>query len=231
MVDYKAFPIQNTILSGNIQGTLNRLLEMQQTSGLKFIDTTIMTPSHIVDEMLDALPKEIWNSKTRFLNIACKDGIYLVKIFERLFKALEKFEPDETKRAWHILENQLYAICIDNTVGKMLNTLIYGMNEKGKEHITWFNTLKDLQKLKQVEIKQYIYKRFLDTGKIDKKETVKYMNFDVVIGNPPYNNDTYLDFVTLSKELITHKTGVEREITIIRNRWHSLFNHPSQMAS
>lgn len=27
------------------------------------------------------------------------------------------------------------------------------------------------------------------------------MNFDVVIGNPPYNNDLYLGFVTLGNQL------------------------------
>jgi len=27
------------------------------------------------------------------------------------------------------------------------------------------------------------------------KEKFKQMDFDVVVGNPPYNNDMYLDFV------------------------------------
>lgn len=33
------------------------------------------------------------------------------------------------------------------------------------------------------------------------KEKFKQMDFDVVVGNPPYNNDMYLDFVMIGHEL------------------------------
>ena len=38
------------------------------------------------------------------------------------------------------------------------------------------------------------------------------MKFDVVLGNPPYNNDIYLDFVTLGHNIIK-QNGCEIMIT------------------
>lgn len=116
---------------------------MQKASGIEFIHpTTVMTPPHIVDEMLDLLPSEVWNHKTTFLNIGNKNGIFLVKIFQRLMDSdeLKEYEADETKRAWHILEKQLYAVCIDESIGQMLGTLMYGMSGLSDSHITWLNT-------------------------------------------------------------------------------------------
>lgn len=202
-MDYKSFPIQDIINSGNVENTLNKILEMQKTNNknIKFIDVPVMTPAHIVDEMLDTLPIEIWNYNTRFLNIACKDAIFLVKIFQRLMKIESTLFKDDTEKAWHILENQLYAVCIDETVGKLISTLIYGVSGLDVSHITWFKTSKDLQKLNNDALKQYVYNRFRETGNIGKKETLKYMQFDVVIGNPPYNKGMDLDFVNMGFEL------------------------------
>lgn len=215
-MDYKSFPIQNTISSGNIENSLNRIVQMQKASKLEFIEpSTVTTPSKIVDEMLEELPSEIWNHNTRFLNIACKDGIYLIKIFQKLMESeeMKSFKVNDTERAWYILENQLYAICVDETIANLLITLLYGQSGLRNSHITWFNTIKDLQKLTDTQLKQYIYNRFKITGNIDKKETEKYMNFDVVIGNPPYNRGGDIDFVNLAYELSRDNTGLVCMIT------------------
>lgn len=51
----------------------------------------IPTPHHIVDRMLDLLPKDIWsNPDIRFLDPCCKSGAYLEKIYWRLEKGLVK---------------------------------------------------------------------------------------------------------------------------------------------
>lgn len=211
-MDYRSILIQNIINSGNIENSLNRIIQMQKgergkSLNIKFVEeSTVTTPSHIVDEMLNALPTDIWNHKTRFLNIACKDGIFLVKIFQRLMEVDKEQFKDDTAHAWHILENQLYAICVDETIGRMLSTLFYGMSGLSDSHVTWFNTLKDLQKLSGDALRQYVYSRFRATGQIEKSEVNKYMQFDVIIGNPPYNNDIYLDFVQLGHKLSTGYT-------------------------
>lgn len=210
-MDYRSIPIQNIINSGNIENSLNRIVQMQKMSGIGLVEpSTVTTPPKIVDEMLDALPKEIWIHTTRFLNIACKDGIFLVKIFQRLMQSdeLKEYESDETKRAWHILENQLYAICVDEPIGRMLSTLLYGMTGLSSSHITWFSTLKDLQKLSGDALRQYIYSRFRTTGQIEKSEVNKYMQFDVVIGNPPYNKGMDLDFVDLGYKVSSNLTAM-----------------------
>jgi len=51
----------------------------------------VFTPAHIVKDMLDLLPKEIWDniSKT-FLEPACGEGAFLAKIYEKKLKRVDK---------------------------------------------------------------------------------------------------------------------------------------------
>lgn len=208
-MDYRTFPIQDIINSGNIENSLRYIIQMQRyTRGkdlkIDFVDkSTVPMIDSIVDEMIDALPNEIWNHKTTFLNLACKDGAFVIKIFKKLFNSndLKNYIENETERAWYILENQIFIVCEDETTAKMLNTLLFSGNEIGDAHITWLNKLSDLQGLKNTNLKQYVYNRFRITGNISKEETEKYMNFDVIIGNPPYNKGMDLDFVDMAYQM------------------------------
>jgi|ERR1700691_4637124 len=79
------------------------------------IDETgeVFTPSDIVNEMLDLLPKEIWNDPTKtFLEPSTGDGNFLIVILERLMIGLESWEPDQELRKKHIIENQIFGIDI-----------------------------------------------------------------------------------------------------------------------
>jgi len=71
----------------------------------------VYTPEHVVENMLDLLPKEIWsNPDITFLNLFCKDGIFLEKIYWRLFDGLKHKMPDFLERSDHILTKQLYGL-------------------------------------------------------------------------------------------------------------------------
>ena len=71
----------------------------------------VYTPEHVVESMLDLLPKEIWsNPDITFLNLFCKDGIFLEKIYWRLFDGLKHKMPDFLERSDHILTKQLYGL-------------------------------------------------------------------------------------------------------------------------
>ena len=73
--------------------------------------SVVYTPEHIVENMLDLLPKEIWsNPDITFLNLFCKDGIFLEKIYWRLFDGLKHKMPDFLERSDHILTKQLYGL-------------------------------------------------------------------------------------------------------------------------
>lgn len=47
----------------------------------------VFTPSELVNEILDQLPKDLWSSDSKtFLDPACGDGNFLVAVKERLMK-------------------------------------------------------------------------------------------------------------------------------------------------
>ena len=49
-------------------------------------NSQIYTPPHIAEEMVNALPDDIWHKDTTFFDICCKSGIFLYKIYEKLIK-------------------------------------------------------------------------------------------------------------------------------------------------
>ena len=58
----------------------------------------VFTPPEVANAMLDMLPKEVFESKeTKFLDPACKSGVFLREIAKRLIKA--QFPDYETKTA------------------------------------------------------------------------------------------------------------------------------------
>ena len=174
-------------------------------------NTRIFTPQKIVKEMLDALPPEIWNSHTTFLDPAVKSGVYLVEIFNRLMESPEVIKdfPDKQERAKHILENQLFGIAIDDFDCLIAQRNLYGqINPTGNIRVIsdYKQRIKDKNK---TNIVKSIEKVFLKEG-----EKVK---FDIVVGNPPYQDATqsiYQHFVDMS--LLLSKRFV---YMITKNNW------------
>ncbi len=63
----------------------------------------VFTPPQLANEILDHLPKEIWQDKdARFLDPFCKSGVFLREITKRLLVGLEKEIPNQQKRINHI---------------------------------------------------------------------------------------------------------------------------------
>jgi site-specific DNA-methyltransferase (adenine-specific) len=55
----------------------------------------VFTPPQIVNQILDLPPQEIWNDKdNRFLDPACKSGVFLREIAKRLDMGLETEIPN-----------------------------------------------------------------------------------------------------------------------------------------
>ena len=179
----------------------------------KFDAMGMITPINVVKDMVDLLPDNVWNKDTKFLDIACKSGNFLREIYLRLMncKDLKEYKPNKEDRSEYIRKNQIYGICI-NTSDKYISARnVFGYNAK-EHNIRYINnwvdavTHKDKQnKLNITFMKDKIQEAFGDS-----------MKFNVIVGNPPYNNDIYLDFVIKSKAL-----GAEHICMITPAKWQT----------
>ena len=69
----------------------------------------VFTPPEVVNQMLDLLPQELFsNPNTKFLDPACKTGVFLREIAKRLLVGLEKEMPNLQERIDHIFHKKLY---------------------------------------------------------------------------------------------------------------------------
>lgn len=167
----------------------------------------VFTPTKVVDDMLDLLPAEIFNPDTTFIDIYCKSGIFLKRIYEKLdlaLQKLEKFTNPEIRRN-HILNNQIYGLVMDNSGSLLLcNKVIYGdafhdghLLYLDSVNVAGYSNYEDiLHKMNPTKIKEKIEKMFNRQG----------LGFDVVVGNPPYNRGGDIDFVNLGYELCNKYT-------------------------
>jgi site-specific DNA-methyltransferase (adenine-specific) len=86
----------------------------------------VFTPPHLVNEMLDLLPKNLWsNSDAKFLDPVCKSGVFLREIAKRLMGGLEKKIPDKQKRINHIFSKQLYGIALTELTSLLSRRSVY----------------------------------------------------------------------------------------------------------
>jgi hypothetical protein len=69
----------------------------------------VMTPLELVKEMLATLPEEVWsNPNLKWLDPANGTGPYPIMVIYKLMNGLVEWEPDAEKRYKHIVENMIY---------------------------------------------------------------------------------------------------------------------------
>ena len=153
----------------------------------------VFTPADVANKVLKLLkakPGVFSNPNYRFLDIYTKSGVFLLLIYSELMQGLVEAIPDPEIRSQHILSRMIYGISPSVETALISRKTLYG---------DWST---------QGNIKVIAgYKN--DTGKRTFSNISKEFNgmkFDVVIGNPPYNNDMYLDFVTLAHQLSSKYT-------------------------
>jgi len=159
----------------------------------------------------------IWANKTvKFLDPCTKSGVFLREITSRLTKGLEQEIPNLEKRVNHILTKQVFGIGITQITSLLARRSVYcSKHAKGEHSIAkssasdngniWFERLKhtwDGDKCKYCGASKKTFQRgegyethayaFIHTENIKARLAEIFggnMQFDVIIGNPPYQLD------------------------------------------
>jgi len=170
----------------------------------------VFTSPELANRMLDLLPQELFRSpRTRFLDPCAKSGVFLREIAKRLLAGLEAEIPDLQQRIDHIMTRQVFGIaCTDLTAEMSRRTLYCSKLANGDYSVS--TAFRDAQGNIRYDRCLHTWNaqgRCQHCGasrgeylRTDARETYAYpfihkpikelfhkdMQFDVIIGNPPY---------------------------------------------
>ena len=131
----------------------------------------VMTPITLVREMLDTLPKEVWsNPNLKWLDPCNGAGTFPFVVIYKLMNGLKDWQPDVELRYKHIVENMIYTCELQSR-----NVALWLCGVDPKDEYTT-NTY---------------WGSFIDDGfDYHMKNVWNVDKFDIVIGNPPYQDNT-----------------------------------------
>lgn len=156
----------------------------------------------------------LWADKNiKFLDPCTKSGVFLREITSRLTKGLESEIPDLNERVGHILSKQVFGVGITKLTSLLARRSVYcsknadsrhsiANNLKSNSGNIWFERLEHTWNEtkcvfcgapktvldRNIELENYAY-AFIHTDSIKHRVNELFgdeMQFDVIIGNPPY---------------------------------------------
>jgi len=159
----------------------------------------VFTPIKLVNEMLDKLPNEVWLDKNlKWLDPANGMGNFPIIIYLRLMESLKDEIKDEKIRKKHILENMIY-MCELNKKNVFITKYIFDINN---------------------EYKLNLYEG--DSLKLDYEKEFNVKEFDIIVGNPPYNASGIKSTGNTIWQLFINNC-----IKLIKNNGYICYIHPN----
>ena len=155
-LDYKINNI-NDLLSDTTHEPLERVERALKKFG-RLSTSEIVTPSKVADEMVAMLPKERLGAKSRFLDIASKQGEFACALYKRFGASIK---------------GNIYALPTSSLTYEFTYKVFKLLDIPTKNIIADFNTYDLIGDNKDTYI-----------------QTLRKMNFNVIIGNPPYQELT-----------------------------------------
>ena len=193
----------------------------------------VFTPLTLVDEMLSKLPEEVWTKKEcKWLDPANGIGNYPIKVFigqsegeykyPGLFNGLAKEIPDPAKRCKWIIEEMLFMIDINGKNNLIARRLFEKLCPGAKANI------------EQIDKKEGFLK---DKPLVFNGKEIK--EFDIIMGNPPYQGGAVKSVGTKGTRKMRKETGLTtdlhknlwipfttKSIGMLRKDGYLLFIHP-----
>jgi site-specific DNA-methyltransferase (adenine-specific) len=194
--------------------------------------------------------ENIWENKNvKFLDPCTKSGVFLREITARLTQGLEKTIPNLEKRVDHILNKQVYGIGITELTSLLARRSVYcSKNADGEHSIAkslnskdgniWYENLShtwDNERCRYCGASKSVFNRdnkdkhayaFIHSDDIKnfiKKIFGENMQFDVIIGNPPYQlaSDGGTRDIPIYQNFVEQAKTLEPKylVMVIPSRW------------
>lgn len=168
----------------------------------------VFTSPELANRMLDMLPQDIFSDpNAKFLDPCSKSGVFLREIAKRLLVGLEAQIPDLQQRIDHIMGKQLFGIALTQLTAEMSRRTLY-CAKKADGDYSVATCFKDDQgnlrymRCEHVWVNGKCSQCGANRAQYDRVETIENyaypfihknineifnnMQFDVIIGNPPY---------------------------------------------
>lgn len=141
----------------------------------------IFTPKWVVKMMLDKFESEnpdiFQNPNITFADLYMKSGLYLTEIVKKLFVGLKEQIPDDNARLAHIFAKQIYGFAPSEIIYQIAKNFITGFDS---------NQSLDHRHIVQLDTTPYAKGELNFNDKLKQIFGTENMKFDVVVGNPPY---------------------------------------------
>lgn len=192
-----------------IQEKIEKYLPIREREKKSFGE--VMTPPELIIEMLQQLPIEVWsNPNLTWLDPANGTGNFPIYVYYGLMVGLEDKIKDPIKRSERIINNMLYMVEL-NSKNVAVTKRIFGKDCKiycgsflpgNKGEPGWKGKF-------EREVKKGVYE--------------KVERFDIIIGNPPYQDLK----VNEKKSTNTWPYFVKNSIKYLKENGYLVFVHPS----